>query len=48
MISDFERQYLEEVYSKLLLLQRRVYNYDIDTILDSLEIILEEQRSKEI
>ena len=40
MISDFERQYLEEVYSKLLLLQRRVYNYDIDTILDSLETLL--------
>lgn len=40
MISDFERQYLEEVYSKLLLLQRRVYNYDIDTILDSLDTLL--------
>lgn len=40
MLSDFERKYLEEVYSNLQSIQRRVYNYDIDTILDSLDILL--------
>ena len=47
MITDFDKVYLRSVYLVLNHMQNRVKNYDIDTILDVLEIILEEQRLEE-
>ena len=47
MITDFDKVYLRSVYLVLNHMQNRVNNYDIDTILDVLEIILEGKDEEE-